>query len=177
MPKIQPPYRNETNQRYSKQLFYEQWVQLPVSDRLIEPAFTLFANKEGLVNLGQEYIKDADPSGYTTSTRLFKDFGYWKHLLKASWFREAVRQWDEELEAKLYAEGLSRVRSIANDPENKSSLSAARYLADKGFKLDKSKQGVKRGRPSNDEVEGRLNQVAEEERELRDAAERIQLVK
>lgn len=174
MTKLQPPYRNESNQRYTKQLFHEQWVQLPIADRLIEPVFTLHNDKEGLVNLGREYIKDADPTGYTTSTRVFKDFGYWKHLLKASWFRDAVKLWNEELEAKLYAEGLMKIRAIAKDDQNKGQLTAAKYLADH-FKQNKN--NVKRGRPSTDEVDGELKRQANEEKELRDAADRIQLVK
>lgn len=175
MARIQAPFRNETNQRYTKQLFHEQWVTLPIEDRVIEPAFTLFQNKEGLINLGKEYIADADPSGYTTSTRIFKDFGYWKHLLKAAWFREAVRQWDEELEAKLYSEGLFAIREMATDEDSKSRLTAAKYLADRNFVLDK-KNVLKRGRPSNDEVEGRLKEEAAEAKELQEAAERIRVV-
>ena len=172
MLKIEAPYRNETNQRYSKQLFWEQWVQLPIEDRVIEPPFTLFQNKEGYINLGKEYIRDADPSGYTTSTRIFKDFGYWKHLLKAAWFREAVRVWNEELEAKLYSEGLAKIRELAKS-EDKSALTAAKYLADH-FKNDKK---LKRGRPSNEEIEGKLVEAATEEKELREAADRIRIVK
>lgn len=170
--KIKPPYRNETNQRYSKQLFWEQWVTLPIDQRLIEPPFTLTYPKEGLVCLGREYIADGDPSGYTTATRIFKDFGYWAHLKKASWFREALKTWDEELEAKLYSEGLMKIRMTAAS-DDKNALVAARYLANKDFRMKDT--GTKRGRPSNEEVEGKLNQIAEDERELEAAAERIQL--
>lgn len=174
MAKIKPPYRNEHNQRYSKQLFWEQWTQLPIDQRIIEPAFSLHIQREGLICLGREYIQDGDPTGYTTSVRLFQDYGYWKHLLKAAWFRDAVKIWDEELEAKLYAEGLAKIRAVALG-DSPSALSAARYLADKQFKLDKS--ATKRGRPTSEEVEGALNEAARERSEVEDDAARIRLVK
>ena len=172
--KLVAPFRGETNQRYTKQLFWDQQINLPIEDRLIEPVFTLYLDRPGLINLGREYVGDLDMSGYKTSTRLFKDFGYWAHLMKAGWFREAVRQWDEEIEAKLYSEGLAKIRELANSDE-KGAFTAAKYLADKSFLLDK-KRLVKRGRPSNEEVEGRLNQMADEEKQLSEAADRIRLV-
>lgn len=173
MKKITAPYRNENNQRYSKQLFWEQWVTLPIDERVIEPVFSLYFDREGLINLGREYINDGDPSGYKTSTRIFKDFGYWKHLLKAGWFRDAVRTWDEELEAKLYSEGLQKIRQVAAS-EDKGALTAARYLADKNFILEKK---ASRGRPSKDEIEGRLKNEADELSQIQEDAARIRLVK
>lgn len=172
--KLSAPFRNETNQRYSKQLFWEQWVQLPIDARIIEPAFSLHQEKDGLVCLGKEYIRDADPSGYTTATRLFGEFGYWKHLLKAGWFREAVGLWNEELEAKLYSEGLAKIRELANS-DDKGALTAAKYLANREFVGNRS--GPKRGRPSNEEVEGRLVSEAKELSEVADDAARIRLVR
>ncbi len=173
MEKVKYPYRNEHNRRYSKQLFYETWIQLPIENRLVEPAFSLHIQREGYINLGREYLADCDPTGYTTSTRIFGDYGYWKYLLKAGWFRDAVKIWDEELEAKLYSEGLAKIRELAMS-DDKGALTAAKYLADKQFKLDK--KGPARGRPSNDEVEGRLNQEAREVSEVEADAARIKLV-
>lgn len=174
MAQVKYPFRNEGNQRYSKQLFYEQWIQLPIDQRVIEPAFSLHVKRDGYTHLGKEYVNDCDLSGYTTSTRLFGDFGYWKHLLKAGWFREAVAIWDEELEAKLYAQGLKKIRELANS-EDKSALTAAKYLANREFK--RNAQGPKRGRPSNEEVEGRLKQEAESKSDLESDAARIRLIK
>ncbi len=173
MHKVKYPFRNETNQRYSKQLFYEQWIQLPIDQRVIEPAFSLHIQRDGYINLGRKYLEDCDPTGYTTATRVFGDFGYWKHLLKASWFREAVRIWDEELEAKLYSQGLAKIRELANS-DDKGALTAAKYLANKEFKLDT--KGTVRGRPSNEEVEGKLAEVARDKIDLEDDAARIRLV-
>ncbi len=174
MAKVKFPYRNENNQRYTRQLFYEQWSQLPMENRVMEPAFTLYHNKEGYKNLGREYVNDCDPTGYTTALRIFGEYSYWKYLLKASWFREAVRTWDEELEAKLYAQGLAKIRDLVNS-DDKGALTAAKFLANKEFKLDR--KGSVRGRPSTEEVEGRLAQVAQDTSDLASDAARIRLVK
>lgn len=172
--KLEPPFRNDSNQRYSKQLFYEQWTQLPIEMRAIEPAFSLHIKRDGLICFREEYVNDGDMSGYTTSVRLLGDYGYWKHLMKAGWFRDAVAEWNEELEAKLYAEGMAKIRTLASS-DDKGALTAAKYLADKQFKEDKGK--VVRGRPSKEEVEGNLKAMSRDMSDTAKDAERIGLLK
>lgn len=173
MSKLQLPYRNELNQRYSKQLFYEQWIQLPVELRLGEPPFTLHNPREGLICFREQYINDADPTGYKTSTRLLGEFGYWKFLFKAGWFREAVESWNEELEAKLQSEALDKIREIASGDDAKA-LAAAKFIAQKEYKKG---GGPKRGRPTKEEVEGKLQQEVDDLKRLEEDASRIRLIK
>lgn len=167
------PYRNDKNQRYSKQLFWELWVQLPIELRTIKPPFSLFSDKDGCINLGQEYISDADPTGYTTSKRIFGEYGYWKFLMKSRWFVDAKETWDEELDAKLKSEGLAKIRELSVGEDAKA-LQAAKYLANQEYKKKESGKG--RGRPSNEEVQGHLKQASEDAQLIADAAQRIQLV-
>lgn len=177
MEKIQPPYRNEQNQRYTRQLFYEQWSNLPIENRVVGPAFTLFQDREGLINFGKEYINDNDPTGYTTATRLLGEYAYWKFLMKVQWFREAKEIWDEELDAKLTSEGLAKIRQIALS-EDKGALVAAKYLANQDYKNANNKKSAhSRGRPSKEEVAGHLAQEAREAKETLEDAERIKLVR
>lgn len=171
MAKIKPPFKNESNQRYTKQLFFETWRDLPIEDRVVEPAFTLYLDKEGLTNLGKEYVNDADPSGYKTATRCLGDYAYWKYLLRAKWFRDAVDTWNEELDAKLFAEGMDKIRELAKSDE-KSALQAAKFLATHGYK----EKDTKRGRPSKVEVEGALKAAAEDAKSLDEDAKRIGLI-
>lgn len=167
------PYKNENNQRYSKQLFFETWRELPIEQRLGSPPFTLNINRDGLVCFREEYINDADPTGYKTSTRLLGDFGYWKHLLKAGWFRDSLEAWNEELDAKLQSEALDKIRELAKGDDSKA-LAAAKFISNKEYK---KAAGPKRGRPSNEEVDGRLQQEADERKKLEDDASRIRLVR
>lgn len=172
--KIKFPYRNEHNQRFTRQLFYEQWINLPIDNRLGEPPFTLHTDKEGYINFGKAYVEDGDPSGYKTAMRLLGDYDYWKFLMKVAWFREAKAEWDETLDAKLSGEGMAKIREIANS-EDRGALAAAKFLATLEYRKEKAE--AKRGRPSKDELEGKLNEMAAEERELEEHAKRIRLVK
>src|SRR6476661_10606613 len=131
--KLQLPFKNETGQRYTKQLFHEMWINLPIELRRGEPPFTLNHKKDGLICFREEYVRDADPTGYTTSTRLLGDFTYWTLLCKTSWFRDALESWNEELEAKLQAEAMRKIREIAEGDDAKA-LAAAKFLAQKEYK-------------------------------------------
>lgn len=173
MAKIEFPFKNNNNQRYTKQLFLETWRELPIEDRVVEPAFTLYLDKEGLINLGKEYVNDADPSGYTTSLRIFGEYAYWTYLLKRPWFREAVDSWNQELDAKLYAEGIEKIRQIAMS-EDKGALVAAKFLVQQGYKNKEDTKG--RGRPSKAEVDNALKRAVESAKDIEEDAKRIGLV-
>lgn len=170
--RLKPPYRMPDNRKYSKQLFYEPWSELQYELRKFIPPFTLYTDKEGFINFGKEYVNDADPSGYTTTVRLLGDFSYWDHLNKARWFREALEQWNRELDAKLYSDGLRKIRELAEGDDAKA-LQAAKFLANKEFKRDGA---PKRGRPSKDEIAGNLAAETAEEKQLAEDAARIKLV-
>lgn len=177
LPEVKPPFRNNSNQRYTKQLFYEQWNELPNSMRLVRPPFTLNADVEGCLNFGREYVADCDPSGYTTSMRLFKEFTQFEYLLRTPWFKEAKETWDREIEARLYAEGISKLRELAKGEDAKALQAAKVLINPKDYAIDRSKKTVKRGRPSSEEIQGHLKQEAEDAKELEEAMDRIRLVR
>src|SRR5690242_9742651 len=127
MKKLEYPYRNEFNQRYTKQLFYELWITLPIENRSVEPPFTLNRPKDGYVCMQEEYIKDADPTGYKTAMRIFGEYAYWEMLCKIKWFIENKEAWDRELDAKLKSEGISKIRELSTGDDPKA-LNAAKFL-------------------------------------------------
>jgi hypothetical protein len=171
--KLAPPYKNDTNQRYSKQLFLEKWRELPIALRVVEPPFTLNYPKEGYICLRQEYVKDADPTGYKTAMRIFGEYEYWEYLKSIAWFREALQDWDRELDSKLRSENIAKIRELAKGEDAKA-LNAAKFLATLEYRKETST--AKRGRPSNEEVEGRLKQEASERDAVDEDAVRIRLV-
>ena len=171
MAKLKYPYKNDSGQKYTKQLFYEQWINMPIENRVVEPPFTLNNPKEGYICFREEYVKDSDPTGYTTAMRLLGDYTYWQYLMKVRWFVEAKKGWDEELDAKIESQALAKIQEIANS-DSKSAMSAARFLA----QLEYRKNGPKRGRPSNDEVEGLLKEEAKHRASVEDDAARIGLI-
>ncbi len=173
LPRLQKPFKNESNQRYTKQLFYEQWAGLTQDERVWSPPFTLHQDIKGLTNFGREYVSDADPSGYTTAMRLLGEYSYFEYLMRVPWFREAKEQWDKEVDAKLYAEAIKKIRELSQGEDAKA-LQAAKYLANKEYK---TKTSTKRGRPSKEEVAGELASQAKEQAEIARDLDRIKAVK
>jgi len=171
--KLAFPYKNQNNQRYSKQLFLEKWRELPIELRVVAPPFTLNLEREGYVCLRQEYVNDGDPTGYTTSLRIFGEFAYWQYLCGIRWFVEAKEEWDKELEAKLRSEGIAKIRKLAEGDDPKA-LGAARFLATLEYK--KGGTTLKRGRPSKEEIEGNIKEEIRQRDAVDEDAERIKLI-
>lgn len=171
--KLEYPYKNESNQRYSKQLFLEQWRTLPIDLRSVEPPFTLNYPRDGFICLREEYIADGDPTGYKTAMRIFGEYSYWEYLNGIGWFKEAKAAWDRELDAKLKSEGVSKIRELAKGDDPKA-LNAAKFLATLEYK--KGNTALKRGRPSKEEIEGNLKEETRNRDAVNEDAARIRLV-
>lgn len=169
--------KNSQGKHYTKQLFHEMWIQLDSNVRTLEKApFCLWSNRPGQINFGKVYVELGDPSGYKITQQLLNgDFKHWVNLNKCSWFLEAKTLWDQELEAKLFAEGIEAIKDIAKDENHKGRLSAARVLVDKGY-ASKIDSKARRGRPSTQEVQGQLRQDADAQKALNDDLERIRAV-
>ena len=158
----------------TKILFWENWVNLPFEKRIVDPVFTLHEPRNGLVSFRERYVALGDPTGYKlTQELLFGNYRHWQELMKAKWFLDAKKEWDEELDAKLKAEGLDKIRETAKS-DDKQALVAAKYLANKEYR---DKTGPRRGRPSKEEVQGELKRMSEEEKAIAEDAARLKIVK
>jgi len=139
--------------------------------RLIQPVFTLHDDKKGLINARKTFVELGDPTGYKWAMKYLGDYNHWKELMKAKWFKEAHAKWLEELHIKNQAEAIDVIREIAKDENNKQSLQAARYLAERGW--EKSV----RGRPSKVEIQGHIVEATRVATAEDDDMRRIGLVK
>lgn len=173
------PFRGPTNKRYTRVLFYEQWIQLVEEDRADrEPLFSLHQDRPGLVNLRKVYVELGDPTGYALATRYLENYDHWLLLMKCSWFKAAKEAWDVELDAKLKSEGMSAIRAISDGIEGVQAsvqLSAAKYLANLEHRKERG-AAAKRGRPSAAEVEGELKRTARETSDIENDLARIRAV-
>lgn len=172
-------FRSETNKRFTKQLFWDLQRDMTLISRVIEPMFSLHDDVEGCINFRKEYIRDMDPSGYKTATRLLENYDHWKLLMKSPWFREAKKEWDEELQAKQEAEAMEVLREImkgGDDVKVSEQIAAAKAVLAKTERSTKSGKPP-RGRPTTEEVEGQLKEEARLSREEQEDAARIQLVR
>ncbi len=90
------------------------------------------------------YIACGDPTGYTFAD---EHLGGWQHwlALKASPALEGkIREWEEELEAKIRASSIQKIATIAAGDKG---YQAAKWLADAGW------QPKEVGRPTKEKVE------------------------
>lgn len=178
LPKAVPPFRNEHGRRMPKQLFYETWTYVPTESRTVSPAFTFNRDIEGCTNLGRLYVSLEDPTGYKLSQSAFGgDYSFWLFLLEWNPFKDALVTWNKELDAKLASEGLDKIKEIAKG-DTAGALVASKFLANKEYKdKQKARQANGRGRPSKEEVEGELKQMAHYTREINEDANRIRIIK
>jgi len=117
-----------------------------------------------LVSLREEYLKDMDPTGYTTAMRVFGSFRIWRKFYLNKTLRFFLEELQEEVEIKLRVEAIMKMREMDNP-------TAAKWLSDKGWE-------AKRGRPTKDEVQKERKKEASLLRELNEDAERVlQVVK
>jgi len=159
---------------FTRQLFWEEWVDLPIDQRVIEPKYSLYRDKPGLINFGKAYVEARDPTGYAVSQELLYDYSHWQTLLRCKWFLAAKEVWDRELDAAIASEGMAKIRQLLADGLPAQQLAAAKYLANREYRKDKS---ATKGRPSNDQIAKEAARQAEFDRELADDAKRIRLVK
>jgi hypothetical protein len=146
-------------------------------DKPFDPPYSLMQDFPGAVNFRKVYVELGDPTGYQLASRYLEDYDHWRVLMKCKWFVAAKEKWDEELDAKLSSEGLAVVRMFADGIEGVApavQLQAAKYLSDKLYR--KAKAAV-RGRPSKEEIAGKLKEATSETADIADDLARIRSVK
>ncbi|MAZ33873.1 MAG: hypothetical protein Tp178MES00d2C33159091_48 [Prokaryotic dsDNA virus sp.] len=175
-----PKFRSANNIRYTAQLFWDIQRSLPLERRLIEPMYSLHDDIDGMINFRKEYVRDMDTTGYKTASRLLENYDHWNEFMKAKWFREAKEEWDKEVNAKLEQEATDALRgllALGGDLKPSEAISAAKAIFTR-VDRDKASEGLKtRGRPSKEEVRGKLKEEARLTKEEEDDAARISMMK
>lgn len=164
----------DNNKFFTTQLFWEQWIELPLDRRTVEwPPFCLHRDREGCVNFGKEYVKLRDPTGYKVAMKLLGDYHHWIALNACTWFKAAREMWDEELDQILKEEAFRKIRELMVDGQPAQQLAAAKYLANAEHRREAK---ASKGRPSKEAIEKETRRVAAVERELADDFRRIRAV-
>lgn len=158
-------YKDTKSRMRTQSLFYETNYGKPKEG--LEPIFTLKDedHKGGDTiyrSMRSIYINMGDPTEYDFAMEVLGSWRHWKKLLDNKIIRPYIDQWREELEIKLRAEGVRTLRATANDDTSKSQVTAAKYLADKGW------AEKKRGTPSKAEKEGAIKKQVMVKAETKD---------
>jgi hypothetical protein len=110
-------------------------------------------------SLKKLYIAEGDPQEYLFAEKHLFDWPHWQRLCKNAIVGRHIEEWRDELKLSLRSEGIATLIDLAI---NDKSYQAAKWLADEGW-IKKE-----RGRPSKEEVEGKLNRETKIAKEFED---------
>jgi hypothetical protein len=168
-------FKASNGKYYTRALFWEESIDLSNDARVIPPVFTLYKDKPNLINFGKAYVETRDPTGYKVTQELLNgDYNLWTVLMNCTWFLAAKEMWDRELDAALSSEGMEKIRVMLTDGLPAQQLAAAKYLANKEYRKDKT---ATKGRPSSEQVTRQAREQAAIEKELAEDFKRIKSVK
>jgi len=159
-------FRNASNRRYLKGLFFETTEA--------DKSSVVYTLKDvdhlGYPSLYRLYMASNDVTEYSFATQHLDDWEHWKELTNCTWFKPYVKRWREERAVRDRSRNLAAMTDIADDTNNKSSFQALKYLLERPWDKETS---VKRGRPTKDETEEIKLQKQQEKKLVDEAAKRI----
>jgi hypothetical protein len=127
---------------------------------------------EGRVSMYRIYMEIGDPTEYQQALALLGSWKHWKQLTSTDWFETYVSRWREELKTKFesarYEEMVEVAKTQKGTPQG---VQATKWLAERYTQRDKPV----RGRPSNAEKAKYLKNASEEDKLLKEEAERLGL--
>jgi hypothetical protein len=167
---MNPKFRNSSNGRYLKGLFYEMTTadKSSVSYTLKDWDHTV----DGIVypSLYKLYIEQEDLTEYEFANTHLDGWEHWEMLTSTSWFRPYADRWRKELSLKLRARALNRMKAEAAS-SSKNAFLANKYLVEKGFVDSAEKHS--RGRPTKDQVKAAAHELALTDKRLEEDFERL----
>lgn len=102
-------------------------------------------------SLKRLYLEEGDPQEYLFAEKHLFDWPHWQRLCKNAIVGKHINDWREELALSLRSEGIATLINLAI---NENSYQAAKWLADEGWVKNK------RGRPSQEEIDGEVKRRA-----------------
>lgn len=172
-------FRGVTNKLITTGLFYEPTVpKHKQSDNVLyslQSSPFLPKGWEHLISAKDTYILLNDVTGVDWANAYLEGYSHFERLLKMSWFKEAIDSWNRELAQKARSEALKAIRVLSTDETTSASVrvSAAKYMAEEGWKKGQTRSSV--GRPSKVAVAKEVKEAARKLTAVESDAERIGL--
>ncbi len=156
-----------TNVRYLKALFLEE----SYNDRSAVLYTLKNRDHDGYRSLYRAYMDMADPLERDFANAYFEDYDHWMMVCNCKWFQPYIEKWRKELNLKIRAEALLRIREIAKDESNKASFAANRLLLAGEYLTKEEKSKV--GRPSKEAIREAANELFSTEKSMEDDLKRL----
>lgn len=117
-------------------------------------------------SIHQAYLEMADPTEYSFAMKYFHSWQHWLKISNAAIIKPHIEKWRDELEVMLRSQGIRKLIKTS-EGNSKDSVSASRWLADRGWNKRKA------GAPSKEEVIRQQKIAASIESEIEKDAKRI----
>lgn len=142
-------FKNGSGAHLLKPIFYE--LDTPEKEVAIYTLKDYDHTVDGVTypSLRRLYVEMADPTEYSFACTYLDGWSHWKKLCKAPFFKEHLSDWREELEVKLRAAALLKIRETAA-ADKKESFQAQKFIVQGGWKTPEDKEKV--GRPSKEKI-------------------------
>lgn len=121
------------------------------------------------LSLRRLFVEMEDPTEYLFAETYLDGWEHWKKLSGASFFQSYLKEWREELEIRLRAKALLRIKKKAEEG-TKDSLQADKTLLAGGWKTEEERS---RGRPSKQKIRDEAEKLFVEKTEFDEDFERI----
>lgn len=165
-------FKNEIGAHILKPIFFEHDNS--------EHLYTVFTLKDqdhtwkGQVfpSLRKLYVEMEDPTEYEFALKHLDGWIHWKKLSQASFFQEHLKEWREELEVRMRAKALNRIKLRATG-DTKDSFAADKILLAGQWRSAEEKSNV--GRPTKDKIKQEAERLFSERTEFDDDFERLNI--
>jgi hypothetical protein len=114
------------------------------------------------------YMQTEDPTEYLFAKTYLDGWQHWELLCRAPWFKPYLVRFRTELDLGIRAAALQRIKGESKS-NSKNAFTANRFLLEKGWI---SKEST-RGRPSNDEITRKAQEVLQDSQILDEDFQRI----
>ena len=153
-------FKNSSGTHILKQIFFE------FSDA--EHQYSVYTLKDydheynGVTypSLRRLYVECEDPTEYQFATEHLDSWAHWKKLIASNFFKPYLKEWREELEVRLRAKALARIKTRAAS-NGKDAQQADKILLSGGWKTPEEKTGA--GRPSKDKIKQEAEKLFQEQ--------------
>ncbi len=127
-------------------------------------------NGSPVPSLRRLYVEMEDPTEYEFALEYLDSWAHWKKLTEASFFQEHLAEWREELEVRLRAKALNRIKIRATGAD-KDSFAADKILLSGGWKPQGDK--ARAGRPTKEKIKQEAERLFQEQSIYDDDFERV----
>lgn len=157
-------FKNSNGQLLRRGIFLEEAV---------EPTNIIYTLRDedhkGYPSLYRLYMEMMDVTEYEFATTYLHSWKHWQDVSNSPWFRPYIDRWRHELELKLKVRAIKEIMHEASSG-GKNSFAANKWLVDKGWAPT---EGRGRGRPSKNDIKQAAYNLAQDDKIVEDAFDRI----